>query len=226
MKGSDHMKLAGIGKHIATILAIMLVIFFLGGCSSTPTPTQTADTFLQAIKAQDGEALAGVYANKELDLLDAAAESEEDEEAEDTGLTQVYEEQMVPKMLDFDYELSNEQIDGDKATVDVTVTTYSIGDAFTAFFSDYISQAFMLAFSDTSEEEMDALATTLLSGKLANLTEKNYEKTATLSLTKVDDKWVVDELATGSDIVDALTGGLVTSFGNMESAFSAWDEEE
>ena len=213
-------------KHVATILAVAAAIFFLGGCSSNPTPTQTADTFLQAIKSQDSEAMAGVYAGGEVDLLDAAAESEDETEATDTGLTQVYEEQMLPKMLDFDYEFSNEQIDGDKATVDVKITTYSIGDAFTSFFSDYISQAFILAFSDTSEEELDALATTLLSGKLADLTEKSYEKTATLSLTKVDDKWVVDELEPGSDIVDALTGGLVTSFSNMENAFSAWDEEE
>ncbi len=119
---------------------------------------------------------------------------------EDSGLTKVYEEQMMPKMLDFDYELSNEQIDGDKATVDVKITTYSIGDAFTAFFSDYMSQALILAFSDASEEELDSLATTILSGKLADLTEQKYEKTATLSLSMKDDKWVVDEIETGDDI--------------------------
>ena len=213
-------------KRLFVITIVMAMLAALSACGpKIPTPTETADTFLTAVKAQDSETLATVYAGGNLDLLEAAAESDESAEAnEDSGLTKVFEEQMMPKMLDFDYELSNEQIDGDKATVDVKITNYSIGDAFTAFFSDYISQAFMLAFSDTSEEELDSLATTILSGKLAELTEKKYEKTATLSLSMKDDKWVVDEIQTGDDIVDGLTGGLVTAFANMEDAFSAWEE--
>lgn len=214
-----------------TLLVITIALAMLAALSACgpkiPTPTETADTFLTALKAQDKETLASAYAGGDLDLLEEAAESDESEETnEDSGLTKVYEEQMVPKLLDFDYEISNEQIDGDKATVDVKITTFRIGDAFTAFFSEYISQAFMLAFSDASEEDIDALATTILSGKLADLTEKSYEKTATLSLSMKDDKWVVDEIQTGDDIVDALTGGLVTAFSGMEDAMSAWDEEE
>ena len=198
----------------------------LGACGpSIPTPTETADTFLTAVKAQDNETLATVYAGDGLDLLEKAAEADESEIAdEDSGLTRIYEEQMIPRMLDFDYELSNEQIDGDTATVDVKFTAYNIGDAFTAFFSDYLSQALMLAFSDPSEEDLDALAATVLSGKLADLTEKTYETTATLSLSMQDGKWVVDEIRTGDEIVDGLTGGLMTAFANMEDAFSAWED--
>ena len=221
-------KTKNVMRHIAIVLAVFTAIFFLGGCSSAPSPTEVTDTFLQALKSQDGEAMATVYSGVDLDILEAASESEDEssEESADTGLEAVYEDQMLPKMLDFDYEISNEQINDDKATVDVKFTTYRIGDAFTAFFSDYISQAFMLAFSDVSEEELDSLATTILSGKLADLTEKTYEKTVTISLTKVDDKWMVDKIQDGDDIIDAITGGLVTSFSNMENAFSAWDEEE
>ena len=213
-------------KKLLIITLVMAMIVALSACGpKIPTPTETADTFLTAIKAKDGETLATVYAGGDLDLLDKAAEADESGETnEDTGLTKVYEEQMMPKMLDFDYELSNEQVNGDKATVDVKITTYRIGDAFTAFFSDYLSQALILAFSDASEEDLDALATTILSGKLADLTEKSYEKTATINLSMKDDKWVVDEVQTGDDIVDAITGGLVTAFSGMEDAMSAWEE--
>ena len=213
-------------KKLLIITLVMAMIAALSACGTKiPTPTETADTFLTAIKAKDGETLATVYAGGDLDLLDKAAEADESGETnEDTGLTKVYEEQMMPKMLDFDYELSNEQVNGDKATVDVKITTYRIGDAFTAFFSDYLSQALILAFSDASEEDLDALATTILSGKLADLTEKSYEKTATINLSMKDDKWVVDEVQTGDDIVDAITGGLVTAFSGMEDAMSAWEE--
>ena len=220
------MKTYSIRKHIAVILAVFTTVFFLAGCSSTPTPTQTSDTFLQALKAQDSETMADVFAGEKIDLLDAVSDEEEDTEAADSGLTKIYEEQMVPKMLDFDYELSNEVIDGDKATVDVKISTYRIGDAFTAFFSDYLSQAFILAFSDASEEDLDTLATTILTGKLADLTEKSYEKTATINLTNKDGKWVVDMLDTNDDFLDAVTGGLLTSFGSMEDMFSGWDTEE
>ena len=211
----------------------MVMIAVLSGCGpKIPTPTETTDSFLQALKSQDAEAIAGVYDGMDVDLLEAASDSAEDNETDgdsettDTGLEAVYEEQMLPKMLDFDYELSNEQIDGDKATVDVKITTYRIGDAFTAFFGDYISQAFMLAFSDASEEDLDALATTILSGKLADLSEKTYEKTATLSLSMKDDKWVVDNIEDSDEFLDAITGGLVTSMKTMTDAFSAWGEEE
>ena len=211
----------------------MVMIAVLSGCGpKIPTPTETTDSFLQALKSQDAEAIASVYDGTDVDLLEAASDSAEDNETDsdsettDTGLEAVYEEQMLPKMLDFDYELSNEQIDGDKATVDVKITTYRIGDAFTAFFSDYISQAFMLAFSDASEEDLDALATTILAGKLADLSEKTYEKTATLSLSMKDDKWVVDNIEDSDEFLDAITGGLVTSMKTMTDAFSAWGEEE
>ena len=211
----------------------MVMIAVLSGCGpKIPTPTETTDSFLQALKSQDAEAIASVYDGTDVDLLEAASDSAEDNETDvdsettDTGLEAVYEEQMLPKMLDFDYELSNEQIDGVKATVDVKITTYRIGDAFTAFFSDYISQAFMLAFSDASEEDLDALATTILAGKLADLSEKTYEKTATLSLSMKDDKWVVDNIEDSDEFLDAITGGLVTSMKTMTDAFSAWGEEE
>ena len=220
-------------RKLLVITAIMVIMSVLSGCGpKIPTPTETTDSFLQALKSQDAEAIASVYDGTDVDLLEAASDSAEDNETDgdsettDTGLEAVYEEQMLPKMLDFDYELSNEQIEGDKATVDVKITTYRIGDAFTAFFSDYISQAFMLAFSDASEEDLDALATTILSGKLADLSEKTYEKTATLSLSMKDDKWVVDNIEDSDEFLDAITGGLVTSMKTMTDAFSAWGEEE
>ena len=35
---------------------------------------------------------------------------------------------------------------------------------------------------------------------------------------------LVDEIETGGDLIDGLTGGLVTAFANMEDALSAWEE--
>ena len=212
-------------KKLFVITVIMAMLACLYACGpGIPTPAETADTFLTALKEQDSETLATVYEGGELDLLDKAAESDESDEAEDSSLNDVYEEQLKPILLDFDYEISNEQINGDNASVDVKIKTYSIGEAFSAFFEDYISEAFVLAFSDVTEEELDTLASTILSKKLDELAEKDYEKSATLTMSKVDGKWMVNELETGDEIVDGLTGGLMTAFTDMTNALSAWEE--
>ncbi len=211
-------------KYIAIALSIFTTMLFFSSCGG-PKPTEVADTFLTALKTQDAEKIAEVYSGGELDLINETYTEEAEEETADSSFDAITEEQLIPKMLEFDYELSNEQIDGDKATVDVKISTYRIGDAFSSFIADYMSQALILAFSDATEEDMDALASTLLSGKVADMTEKTYEKTVPLSLTKVDDKWMVDKLEPAGEFVDALTGGLATSFKTIDDAFSNWGEE-
>ena len=164
-------------KKILALLISLMMVFSLTACGG-PSPTDVSDNFLTAIKNADNEALAECYVEDEFDLFQEASDAaesddEEDgdkEEAEaDDALTKVYEENLVPKMLEFEYELSNEKIDGDKATVDVT--------------------------------------------------EKTYEKTATLSLIKKDDKWLVDSVEGNKDVLNALSGGLVDAVSNMATAF-------
>lgn len=213
--------------RITALISAMIILLVLSACGpKIPTPTETADTFLTAIKEQDDEKLATVYSEGIMNLLNKTALTEEIENMdEDSDFAKVFEENMLPKILDFDYELSNEQIEEDKATVDVKFTTYSFGDAFTSFFSDFISQAMVMAFSDASEEEMDALAVTLLKGKVAELSEKNYEKTVTLSLSMKDGKWMVDEIEAEGEFIDGLSGGLVTAFAGMEETVEALEVE-
>ena len=74
-------------KHIAIILAVFAAIFFLGACGAKiPTPTETVDTFLQALKDQDGEAMVSVYAGGSMDLIDEAMDTEDGESEESAPL--------------------------------------------------------------------------------------------------------------------------------------------
>ena len=163
-----------------------------------------------------------VYGGSEIDLIDSVSQGDIED---GTGISAVFEEQMLPKMLDFDYVLSNEQINGDKAKVDVKIKTYPFGEAFTSFFSDYLPQMFVLALGNASEEEIDALGETMLSEKLSELSEKTYEKTAALELTMKDGNWIVDELEDEGDFIDTVSGGLVTSLNKISDAFSEFGEE-
>lgn len=211
-------------KKSIVLLITLAMILSLTACG-TPSPTSVTDSFLTAIKEKDAEAITEHYVNDEFDLFEELSDAVSGEDEEETeknandALIKVYEENMFPKMLDFDYELSNEKIDGDKATVDVSVKTYQLGSAFTSFVGEYIGQAFSLAFSGASDEQMNALAANLLTSKLDELTEKTYEKTATLSLVKKDDKWLVADVEGNKDVLNALYGGLVDSIDNMAAAF-------
>ncbi|MBQ6389607.1 MAG: hypothetical protein IJH90_08330 [Mogibacterium sp.] len=218
-------------KKILTLVLLTAMLISLCACGAKAPeqpepaePSATADIFFTALKTQDDETMATVYAGGKLDLLATAAQMDNlDKVIEDTGLSAVYEEEMKPKLLDFDYELSNEQIDGDKATVDVKIRTYGMGEAFTETFNDFIAQAFiMMALTNATEEEIAAKAAEALTAKLTQLNTKNYEKTATLSMTKVEDQWIVDELKSDDAIVDVLTGGLVSAVNGVLDSIPEW----
>lgn len=208
-------------KRALAILIATLMIVSLTACGASPT--SAAESFLNAVKAGDAEAIAEVYVESDFNILSAASDTTEEEEATEEessdALTKVYEEELLPKMQDFDFEISNEQIDGDKATVDVTVKAYPIGNAFSAFFGEYMTQAFALAFSDASDEQLDSIAGGIMADQVSKLTEKTCKKTATMTLVKKDDKWVVDKIDSDSDILDAISGGLVTTVKNLDSAW-------
>ncbi len=203
------------------ILIAAMAVFCLGvftGCSSAPSPTEVTDSFLNAVKSQDSETIQSNYAEGSFDFGQVATAEASEEGAQ---LSEEAANTLTSKLLEFDYELSNEKIDGDTATVDVAITTYPFGDAFSSFVSDYLSQGFAAALNGATEEEMSELGSTILTQKLNGM-EKSYTGTATVSLTKVDGEWKVDAIADDSDFVNVLTGGLLDTanminevYGNM-----------
>ena len=117
-----------------------------------------------------------------------------------------------------DYEITNEQIDGDTATVDVKITTYTVGDAFNTFITDYMSQGFTLALSGASEDDLSELASSIFSTKI-NSMEKSYTDTVTVSLSKVDGNWKVDDIKSNAELTDALLGGLYTTIESLDGLY-------
>lgn len=206
-------------KKMAIVIAVCLAVSLsLCGCGG-PTPTETADTFLTAVKAGDVDTIKTVYAG---DTFDVLATLEDEDESSDAGSAvdeDYFDKVLMPKLLDFDYELSNEKIDGEKAGVDVKITTYDIGSAFTAFMSDYLTQAFTLAFSGASDEEMEKLANTIFESKINELEEKTYSETVSLDLVKDGDTWKVAPIDDDSDFMNALCGNMIKALDQIEDAF-------
>lgn len=227
----------------ALVASAGLALCLLAGCAG-PSPTEVAQQFLDGVKANDTEALqasysgdADIFGTWEGSIVSADSGDETAGDGSTTGdeaatddstlasddqataeIRSAVDNDLVPKLREFDYELSNEQIDGDTATVDVKITTYAAGDAFSSFMSDYISQAFTLALSGASEDQITELASSIFSSKIKTM-EKSYTDTVTLNLTKVDGSWKVDALDNYGEIADALVGGLITTAQSIESAY-------
>lgn len=114
-------------------------------------------------------------------------------------------EQLIKKVLEFDYELGEEKIDGETATVETTITTYPFGQMFTNVVTNFITQAISSA-GETSDEDMAKLMDDLLIEELEKA-EKTYKKTVSIELALEDGNWVVQET---EEMSDALTGGMIS----------------
>ena len=202
-------------KKLCSLLLILALVLSFSACS-TPSPTEVTTAFLQAVKEQNTEDMADLYAEGSWSLSEEAGEEADLEE--DDELSQYFVDEVFPKLLEFDYEVLEEKIDGEKAAVDVKITTYNLGDTFTAFVGEYLTQAFALAFSDADEDAITALGTSLFKEKAAVM-EKTYTETVSIPLSQVDGAWVVDEIDEESPLINALTGGLIDALDTLENSF-------
>ncbi|WP_130862162.1 DUF4878 domain-containing protein [Bacilliculturomica massiliensis] len=189
-------------KKLFAVLLAAAMCFALFACGSDPTPSDVVKSYLDAVKAQDQEAIAKVYAGEAKDaLFDAGDLGEEDE------MSEAFDKSMGDKFAAFEYTVKDEKVDGDKATVNVTLKTYNFGEVFSAAIEEYMSQAIALLFSDASEEEMDALMEKIFTEKL-EAASLDYESDAAIDLTKTDEGWKIDKFGDDSDFLNAVSGGL------------------
>ena len=180
-------------KRMFCILLILSLVFAMVSCgkekqpaieSDDLTPTLTADAFLKALKAQDLEALEQVY---EGDVKDFSLA----EEIDDPTLLALAEKAME-KMLDFDYTLDNEQINGNNATVDVLFKTYD----------------FEGIFKDLTDGILPNIMNPGIFSKDPEAAKKDKDISVPLKLVKKGGKWMVKDLNKSDDLMFALSGGI------------------
>lgn len=130
------------------------------------------------------------------------------------------------------YEVSDEKVSGDKATVKVTVKTKNYGDAFTkAGLKGLDKLVAELAEKNLSEEaiEDDDFYSMVFKfygnalKKSVRNAEDGYESSVTLHLKKDDGEWELENEDKGQEALDlfnVLTGGMVDGIQNMEDAIN------
>ena len=195
-------------KKLVSILMSAILVFTLTGCGS-PGPSDVADQFLKGIKDLNPEAIAQVYDVDEDDADDPEALDEEEQE-----LLDKLKNGSLSKLFDFEYELSNEQINEDKATVDVKIKTYDLTGAYDALMNKAIEAAF--SGEEMSDEEMENMIFRVLENEVDKSDQPTFTSEATISLEKTDGEWTVSDLEDNMQFMNALTGGLYKSFAELD----------
>lgn len=201
-------------RILVTILmaAMCACAVLAAGCSSTPSPSEVTAAALDAMKAQDTETLQSFYSGEVTDVDPGKmAEGYTGDDAEAVNA-------FAEKLLDFDYEVGDETIDGDKATVEVSITTYDFGTAFEDAVGLYIKQGFAAALSGASQEELSKMFSAALLDKVNALEEKEYTSTTTFNLTKQDGEWKLDELSKENQ--DSLLGGIISKVDSLNRSLN------
>ena len=203
------------------LVASLLVVLGLAGCASAPTPSSITGKALDALKAQDYETLQTCYSGDVggTDVKELAGQMTGMDLSAVTDEQKAQAEKLVSVLTDFDYTIGEETIDGDKATVEVTITSRDLGPVFSDAIGAYFTEAFTSALGGASEEELAQMFLDTLTEKISAQTEKSHTATTTFNLTQTDGEWKLDQFST--DNLDCIMGGMLSgveeTMGNIQS---------
>lgn len=194
-------------KQILAALMALALAFSLVGCggaSNTAKAEKTVKLTLDMLKSGDSEALMAI-----------AADSEDLDEESMEMMTSLYNT-MFGKM---EYKiLSSEEVADSTVHVTIEVTNVDMEPVMTQFLGKVIEYALANATKDISEEEMTVAVIGILESLVSDPTAETITAQTTLVVEKIGDDWVLDTPDT--EVLDVLTGGLMTAVENMENGLS------
>lgn len=163
------------------VLSLLMLLLLISGCSigkdMTNTPTKQVEAYLDRYQKLDDNVL------NDLDTLVEDTEYNIEQKAR-------YKEIMKKHYSELQYEIKDEVIDGDKATVDVEIQVRDYSNILSTEINkeDYLDDT---GKYDSSKYYDDQLT------KLEGANEL-VKYTITFNLTKKDNEWVIDDLDTSS----------------------------
>lgn len=191
-------------KLLSMFLALGMCVSLVGCSSGEAAPQDTVSAMIDTYKAQKLDELSNYYEGGD-DFFEDGSDLNTELEAAEEELMNMFME----KLTDVDYTIENETIDEDTATVTVKITANNVGEKLAEGLQQAIVTALGLAFSETSEEEINAIVAETMISPVENC-EKNYENTVEVKLVKSEDgAWLLVSDDENYDLANALTGGLM-----------------
>ncbi|MFQ9922136.1 MAG: hypothetical protein ACLRVU_01415 [Beduini sp.] len=182
------------------LLICLLCLGLWTGCSpKKDTPTTAAQTYLKEAKEKVNEASQEVL----------------DQFTGTSGFT--IPNDLIKKLSDFSFTITNEKITDTTATVDVTFTAYDFGKAFKATFPSAFAYSLNESLSGTDQETISQEVQKMFIDGF-NTAEKDFTTTLTLSLHQDEsEKWVVDD---NQDLQNIISGNLVNTVKELNDSFN------
>lgn len=191
-------------KLLSMFLALGLCVSLVGCSSGEAAPQDTVSAMIDTYKAQKLDELSNYYEGGD-DFFEDGSDLNTELEAAEEELMNMFME----KLTDVDYTIENETIDEDTATVTVKITANNVGEKLAEGLQQAIVTALGLAFSETPEEEVNAIVAETMISPVENC-EKTYENTVEVKLVKSEDgAWLLVSGDENYDLANALTGGLM-----------------
>ena len=175
-------------KHLALLLCLSMLVCLFAACGST-SPKSVLAKELDALKS-------GKY--EEAGMLGDETFTEEDNA-------------MLSAMFGkLSYTLGKETVDGDKATVEVTVEMVDMS----AVFANYLTEA----LTHMTDTDWDATGE-----RFVEMIAADDAPTATFSavvhMTKTEEGWEIDETG-NDDLLNAVTGGFFEYLTDLAGSFT------
>ncbi len=221
---------AGVVVFAAVIIAAIFIVAF----HPEGTPSQTVDSAMTAIKQGDTETLSQLSSD-EANTLSADIETSLYKALDISDYSDVYKElnnsqkrvldHFNQSLRDFDYQVTGEVIEGDKAYVTVMVYSHDFGTLFQNVISDYMSESLEKVFNGTAISDRNAslLFVELLEKYLPELGEKTVENQIVVILVMQDGNWKIQPFS--NEDMNALTGGMYTLLETVTTAEIDENEE-
>jgi hypothetical protein len=192
-------------KFITAVLLCFLVIS-LAGCGGE-SPEQAVNNALGAIKTADVDT-----ASKYIDYNGLM------KTGESGSVNSEESEEMVKLMMkNLTYKVISSTENGDEATVQAEITNTDMSK----IMSEFISEAFSLAFSGLSEEQMNAEMTNKFNELLNRDGNETVTKTVDIELTKAGSRW---KIKISDDFADAVFGGMISYATNLSNSLGGTTE--
>ena len=160
------------------VLYFLVAIVLLTGCSCTAnmgnTPTKKVEEYLNKYQTNDDDVVSDL---DEVLTNDTTLTADERNE---------YSDFMKTHYRDMQYEIKDETIDGDTATVDAEVTVRNYADA--------VNEANDYRLNNADKFDDDNTFASYRLGKMKEVTDTETY-TITFHLTKENDEWKIDDLS-------------------------------
>jgi len=197
-------------KKILSVLLVLLIGLSLFGCSQEKKDDLSVgvDNYISELK--DGAK------DKISDYVDEYL-------GDSLGIVKtIVTDYIYDLAVDFDYSCDNQIIEGDTGTIDVSIKAYDLGKLAINVAGEYVKWTIENIFTELTDEQRTEQIKYLITSAITKVKQegKTFETKLTVTLNKVNDEWVVDEGLIKDSIVDAITGGLKSSFEDIVSKFN------